>query len=153
MIYIKKGTNVMKTRIIYSNFDEKTGISEVIISNKYGEFRGCARLKEGDRPSMITGPCCAEKKAYIKYYKERIKLLNYQIKALKDCLTMIEQTKYCNINSHEARKIQRFIQHLTVEKKEWENKIYKTHNNILDYIREKAAAEDEYKKRMEKKKS
>ena len=99
----------MKTKILYSNFDDNTGISKVAITNKYGTFYGYSTLQDGDRPSMITGPHCAEKKAYIKYYKERIKLLNYQIKALNDCLTAIEQTKDCNINSREARKIKKFI--------------------------------------------
>ena len=73
-------------KLIYSNFDEDTGISRVIIRTDLGDFEGSSKLHEEDRKisSHFAGCQYAEMRAIIKYMKTKIKIIKIQIKELED---------------------------------------------------------------------
>ena len=61
-------------KIIYSNFDETTGISTVTILTKIGEFTGTSKLHDEDKniSSSFAGCRYAEIRAIIKYHKKKL---------------------------------------------------------------------------------
>lgn len=94
----------MKNKLIYSNFNPDTGVSTVIIQNKYGRFTGTAKLDEEDckHPSKFQGCEYAEMKAIIAFLKERIKAYKLQAKTLHDCYQDMTQSPHFNKDSFEA---------------------------------------------------
>lgn len=101
----------MKEKLIYSNYDEETGFSTIVISTKYGEFFSQSKVKKEDKEkaSRYFGCECALTKARIKCQKERLKNIEIQIKALKDCYSNISQAKTFNESSYEARAMRKQI--------------------------------------------
>lgn len=127
----------MKSKIIYANYNPETGKSIVKIQNQYGIFTGVSQLQEEDRPyeSSFAGCEYAEMKANISYMKHRKKILDYQIKILKDCYKNMSMGKKFNSHSYEARKIRRKIYELKKEKKSWEEKIQSLKEKMFKNIK------------------
>lgn len=126
------------TKLINAQYlPEENGDSIAIISTDLGIFHGIARIHEEDRDveSEFIGCHIAESKAYIKYLKEKIKILNIKIKALKDFEKMIKNLKEYNPHSRENRKLRRMIHELEREKSIWKKAIEtiaKTNNELCN---------------------
>lgn len=146
----------MKSKIIYANYNPKTGKSIVKIQNQYGIFIGTSQLQEEDKAHESTFAGCgyAEMKANISYMKYRKKILNYQIKILKDCYSNMSFGKKFNSHSYEARKIRRKIYELEKEKKSWDNKIKSLKEKMFKAIETREKTLDKiYKKKKSGKNS
>ena len=115
----------MKIKMIKSNFDEITGISEVTIMTDIGEFTGTSKLHEEDRniSSSFAGCRYAEMRAIIKYMKRKVKDLQMQIKGLQDFQSNIATRKDYNHNSIENSKARRRIYELKKQVVIWKEKI------------------------------
>jgi len=107
----------MKTKLIKAEFDRETGVSTVIIQNKYGRFTGQAKLHPDDFASKFKGCTYAEERAIIKSLKKQISLLEIKIKTLKACYNSIESSCYFNPESYEAKAILKQIYTLQKNKK------------------------------------
>lgn len=123
----------MKIKMIKSNFDEMTGISEVTIATDIGEFSGTSKLHDEDRniSSSFAGCQYAEMKAIIKYMKYRVKIINERIKGLDNCRKTLENKKNYNHNSDENRTIRKQIYILNKQKQELKNKISSLHDRMM----------------------
>lgn len=123
----------MKIKMIKSNFDEMTGISEVTIATDIGEFSGTSKLHDEDRniSSSFAGCQYAEMKAIIKYMKYRVKIINERIKGLDNCRKTLENKKNYNHNSDENRTIRKQIYILNKQKQELKNKIFSLHDRMM----------------------
>lgn len=123
----------MKIKMIKSNFDEITGISEVTIATDIGEFSGISKLHDEDRniSSSFAGCQYAEMKAIIKYMKYKVKIINERIKGLDNCRKTLENKKNYNHNSDENRTIRKQIYILNKQKQELKNKIFSLHNRMM----------------------
>ena len=131
-------------KIIYSNFDETTGISTVTILTKIGEFTGTSKLHNEDKniSSSFAGCRYAEIRAIIKYYKKKLENINNQIKGLDDCRKIIENLKDYNEYSVENRRIRRRLYELKSEKQKIKMCIDNLRNKLIDLMnqREKVLA-------------
>ena len=123
----------MKIKMIKSNFDEMTGISEVTIATDIGEFSGTSKLHDEDRniSSSFAGCQYAEMKAIIKYMKYKVKIINERIKGLDNCRKTLENKKNYNHNSDENRTIRKQIYILNKQKQELKNKIFSLHDRMM----------------------
>lgn len=65
-----------KIKLVYSDYNEETGVSIARIQTPYGVFKGKARLnpQDADTASHYEGCKYAEMRAYIKYFKFMIKI-------------------------------------------------------------------------------
>ena len=113
----------MKTKLVYANYDKETGISNVIIRNKYGTFSAKSTLNEADRyiESSFAGCTYAESKAIIKSLKAGCRELQTQIKTLRDFEKILKGLKDYNHHSLECRRLRRRIYEL-----QWELDVMKT---------------------------
>lgn len=116
---------------------EENGDSVAVISTELGLFHGIARLHEDDRDveSEFIGCHIAESKAYIKYIKEKIKILTHQIKALENYENLIKNLKEYQPHSRENRKLRRMIFELKQERVNWRKSIEtlnKANNEICE---------------------
>lgn len=129
----------MKEKLIYSNYNKDAGLSTVIIATKYGKFYGQSELKEEDKKeaSRYFGCECALIKARIKCQKERLKNIEIQIKALKDCYSNISQAKAFNESSYEARAMRKQIYILENRKRSILVAIDLLKNNFFNRIGER----------------
>lgn len=131
-------------KVIYSNFDETTGISTVTILTKIGEFTGTSKLHDEDKniSSSFAGCRYAEIRAIIKYHKKKLENINNQIKGLDDCRKIIENLKDYNEHSVENRKIRRRLYELKSEKQKIKMYIENLSNKLVDLMnqREKVLA-------------
>ena len=77
----------MKTKILYSNYDNNTGVSTVTIQTKYGIFTGTAKIHPDDKnySSSFFGCELAELRAGIKNLKAKLKKVNYQLETIETC--------------------------------------------------------------------
>ena len=71
----------MKTKLIFSKYEESTGVSISVIRCRYGEFTGIARLNPEDRAnaSSFVGCEVAERRAVIKDLREQLR----EVKAMQ----------------------------------------------------------------------
>lgn len=99
----------MKTKMINSNYDKETGISEVTVTNNYGTFTGYATCHPDDYSSSFFGCALAECRANLKSFREERKIIRFQIKALKEAYEMFSKAKNFNDNCNEARKMRKYI--------------------------------------------
>ncbi len=127
---------LMKIKMIYSNFDENTGISEVTIMTDIGEFKGTSKLHEEDRniSSHFAGCRYAEMKAIIKYMKQKIKNIQMQIKGLEDFQSNLATRADYNYNSIENSKARRRIFELKKQIISWNKKIDSLTARMLDMM-------------------
>ena len=123
----------MKIKMIKSNFDEITGISEVTIATDIGEFSGTSKLHDEDRniSSSFAGCQYAEMRAVIKYMKRKIHDLDMQIKGLTDFQSSLKCRKDYNHISIENSKVRRRIYELNKQKEIWEKRINSLHERML----------------------
>lgn len=75
-------------KLIYSNFDNKTGKSIVTLANKDGIYTGIAKLnpKDNDIASEFMGCNLAESRAWIKYLKAQKKKRRLQLKTIENLI-------------------------------------------------------------------
>ena len=123
----------MKIKMIKSNFDEITGISEVTIATDIGEFSGTSKLHDEDRniSSSFAGCQYAEMRAVIKYMKRKIHDLDMQIKGLTDFQSSLKCRKDYNHISIENSKARRRIYELNKQKEIWEKRINSLYERML----------------------
>lgn len=109
------------------------GGSIVVYNNKYGSFIGSARCHPDDKDKMseITGCTIAEKRADLKYYKERLKLLKREYKAFLTFFHSLSETEWNHINKKAINKIAEYETRIA----EYEGAIAKTEDDIRQYIR------------------
>lgn len=74
----------MKTKIVFEDFDEKSGITTVTIQNKYGHFTGIAKCNPVDEYSMFHGERIAVTRAHIDYCKLRMRQDKAKLEALEE---------------------------------------------------------------------
>lgn len=123
----------MKIKMIKSNFDEITGISEVTIATDIGEFSGTSKLHDEDRniSSSFAGCQYAEMRAVIKYMKRKIHDLDMQIKGLTDFQSSLKCRKDYNHISIENSKARRRIYELNKQKEIWDKRINSLYERML----------------------
>ena len=123
----------MKIKMIKSNFDEITGISEVTIATDIGEFSGTSKLHDEDRniSSSFAGCQYAETRAIIKYMKRKMHDLDMQIKGLTDFQSSLQCRKDYNHISIENSKARRRIYELNKQKEIWEKRINSLYERML----------------------
>ena len=123
----------MKIKMIKSNFDEITGISEVTIATDIGEFSGTSKLHDEDRniSSSFAGCQYAETRAIIKYMKRKMHDLDMQIKGLTDFQSSLKCRKDYNHISIENSKARRRIYELNKQKEIWEKRINSLYERML----------------------
>lgn len=126
----------MKTKIIYSSYDEESGLSIVRIQNRYGTYTGYARLnKEEDKEnaSSFFGCRIAEGRAKVAFVKDRIKTLKAEIKILTQYKDNVMQMK--DFSTDKVKYYQtllKYIKKLTKEKETWESNLISL-NKSIDY--------------------
>lgn len=123
----------MKIKMIKSNFDEETGISEVTIATDIGEFTGISKLHDEDRniSSNFAGCQYAEMRAIIKYMKRKIRDLDMQIKGLTDFQSNLKCRNDYNHISVENSKARRRIYELNKQKEIWKKRINSLYEKML----------------------
>ena len=123
----------MKNKLIHSDYNRTTGISTVIIENKYGVFRGEAFLHPEDKKyeSNYFGCQIAEARCMIKTRKAQIEDLNFQIKTLKNFENVLKNSKYYNPDSFECRKLRKQIYALEKQKRHLIEANNQTNRNIV----------------------
>lgn len=99
----------MKTKMINSNYDRETRISEATVVNNYGTFTGYATCHPDDSISSFFGCSLAESRANLKAFREERKIIRFQIKALKEAYGMFSNAKNFYVNCNEARKMRKYI--------------------------------------------
>ena len=107
----------MRNKLVYCDYNVETGISTVVIQNKYGHFTGKAKLHESDadHPSKFQGCEYAEQKAMIECLEKRISILKVAQKALLDCHNEMKQSPHFNKESFEAKNVRKQIWRKTKE--------------------------------------
>ena len=123
----------MKIKMIKSNFDEITGISEVTIATDIGEFSGTSKLHDEDRniSSSFAGCQYAEMRAVIKYMKRKMHDLDMQIKGLTDFQSSLKCRKDYNHISIENSKARRRIYELNKQKEIWKKRMNSLYKRML----------------------
>lgn len=123
----------MKIKMIKSNFDEITGISEVTIATDIGEFSGTSKLHYEDRniSSSFAGCQYAEMRAVIKYIKRKMHDLDMQIKGLTDFQSNLQCRKDYNHISIENSKARRRIYELNKQKEIWKKRMNSLYERML----------------------
>ena len=123
----------MKIKMIKSNFDEITGLSEVTIATDIGEFSGTSKLHDEDRniSSSFAGCQYAEMRAVIKYMKRKMHDLDMQIKGLTDFQSSLKCRKDYNHISIENSKARRRIYELNKQKEIWEKRMNSLYERML----------------------
>ena len=123
----------MKIKMVKSNFDEITGISEVTIATDIGEFSGTSNLHDEDRniSSSFAGCQYAEMRAVIKYMKRKMHDLDMQIKGLTDFQSSLKCRKDYNHICVENSKARRRIYELNKQKEIWEKRMNSLYERML----------------------
>ena len=129
----------MKIKMIKSNFDEITGISEVTIATDIGEFSGTSKLHDEDRniSSSFAGCQYAEMRAVIKYMKRKMHDLDMQIKGLTDFQSSLKCRKDYNHICVENSKARRRIYELNKQKEIWEKKMNSLYERMLSNMEQR----------------
>ena len=124
----------MKNKLLYSNYDKTTGMSTVIVKNKYGVFKEEAFLHPEDKEyeSSYFGCQIAEARCMIKTRKAQIENLNLQIKALKNFENVLKNSKHYTPDSFECRKLRKQIYALNKQKQHLIEANNQTNRNIVD---------------------
>lgn len=68
-------------------------------------------------------------------YVEKLKLMRYQIKAIENCLTMLEQTKRCSIESNEYKQVEKYLIRMKeeyAELKKARDDVKKAQGNLIE---------------------
>lgn len=134
-------------KMIYSNYNEITGISTVTLSTDLGEFTGTAKLHEEDREiaSNYFGCQLAEVRALVEYSKRKKMIARQQYLMLKNLYSNIEQMTEFDENDVAARKMRRKIYELHREWKKWNNNVETLKMNIKHSCEERVAMINKFK--------
>ena len=109
----------MKNKLIYADYDPATGVSAVLIRNRYGTFQGYAKCHpEEEAPSTFAGCRYAEARAHIESVTYQIALLKAQIDELKTFENILKSMKGYDALSIENRRLRKRIHELTAERNE-----------------------------------
>ena len=106
----------MRNKLIYSDYNQETGESMVVIRNKLGEFYGTASLHPEDLESTFVGCRYAEVRAYISCEQYKREMIDMQIKALVDFENILKGRWNYNDQSMEARRLRKRIHELKAER-------------------------------------
>lgn len=122
----------MKIKLIESYYNQETGISYAKINTDYGEFEGYAKLHEEDKEiaSKYAGCQYAETRAVLKYMRNRIKILTYQIKALINYQKQIKCRMDYNPHTIENKVLKKQIYILRAEKADWQSRYDSLHSKL-----------------------
>lgn len=87
-----------KIKLDESYYDEESGYSYVLLRTDLGYFLGEAFLSDEDKDiaSRYAGCNYAERRAVIKYYRYKVKLIERKLKNLKYSISLLENHKYLN---------------------------------------------------------
>ena len=99
----------MKTKLIFSKYEESTGVSISVIRCRYGEFTGIARLNPEDRAnaSSFIGCEIAEKRAVIKALRTQLREVKAMQKAVEMIIEELEKSKTYQQHSVENRRLRK----------------------------------------------
>ena len=142
-----------RIKLIYSNFDEDTGISRVIIRTDLGDFEGSSKLHEEDKKisSHFAGCQYAEMRAIIKYMKTKIKIIKIQIKELEDFQKSLSLRNDYNHYSVENYKMSRRIYMLNKQVKDWQERAQSLNKKMLSMMEKREYLIEKIIKKGEKK--
>lgn len=114
----------MKIKLIYSNFDEQTGISIAKINTDLGIFEGKSKLHEEDRNivSNFAGCQYAETRAILKYIKRRIQILNYQLKGLENYQKQLMNRKSYEHEDSASRALRKQMYLVKKDRYDWQSR-------------------------------
>lgn len=132
----------MKNKEFKSKTYTEGDITYTTIYTEIGQFTGKAKFNREADPfssSMITGGRMSESRAYIKYYKERIKLKKVELKGMKRLADAIPPIKKPNKQIYNLC----LALHLEISKYEEKIKDYQTIiNNLVEsraiYVRSRS---------------
>lgn len=79
-------------RLIENSYNQETGITTIVLADKFGKYTGTAKLHPQDVYSKFVGCNIAEARAEIKSLKNRKKYLKVKLKTLKEL-----EKEYLNI--------------------------------------------------------
>lgn len=126
----------MKVQIttISSEYDENTGVSKATILTDLGAFEGKARLhpEDAEIASRYAGCRYAEERATIKYAKMKIKVINNQLKVLKNIAYEIKHKKYYKENNSGIKVLEKNIYILEDEKEYFKKVVSSLTKKLLD---------------------
>jgi regulator of replication initiation timing len=109
----------MKNKLIYADYDPATGVSAVLIRNRYGTFQGYAKCHpEEEAPSTFAGCRYAEARAHIESMTYQIALLKAQIDELKTFENILKSMKGYDASSMENKRLRKRIHELNAERNE-----------------------------------
>lgn len=109
----------MKNKLIYADYNPTTGVSAVLIRNRYGTFQGYAKCHpEEEAPSTFAGCRYAEARAHIKSITYQIEMLRHQINELKTFENILKSMKNYDASSMENKRLRKRIHELTAERNE-----------------------------------
>ena len=143
----------MKSKLIFSEYHKPSGVSTVVVRNKYGTFRSQASLHPDDSnyESSFFGCRIAEARCTIATLKEQRKIIKIKIKTLQDFEKTLKSQKSYNPYSFECCKLRKQIYILEKEK----CKIEKCISEILENIKiaevQRQKSIDGLKKALDKK--
>lgn len=98
-------------RLVYSNYNEETGVSCVTLRTPLGEFTGYTKVHPEDIAfaSPITGCRFAEIKALIKYRKAKVNVITNEIKGLTDFKNVLTGLTVIDDNDTSLKYLRRQI--------------------------------------------
>ena len=123
-------------RMIYSNYNEETGVSCVTLRTPLGEFTGYAKVHPEDAAfaSPITGCRFAEIKALIKYRKAKVNVITNEIKGLTDFKNVLTGLTIIDDNDISLKYLRRQIDIKREERQCLLNSIESMRSNMKDSI-------------------
>lgn len=137
----------MKNKLLMSNYNPETKVSQAVIKNKEGIFLGVAYCHPDDTPSTMAGCRYAEARAHLKCVEAKMDKINMQIKGLKDLENIYKDKKSCSLDSPEARTLRKQIYILEKDKSELKIK----HENMKKALRKAMDDRDNLLVKMNKK--
>lgn len=117
----------MKSKIIHSTIDKQSGVTSVIIQNRFGQFTGWSECHPDDMEdfSAFAGERYAEIRANQKYIKHRLKQEKIKLKAIENLIKEIETDNKCKKPLENKSPIMRhvYIQYRNYKQsvEDWEN--------------------------------
>lgn len=122
-----------RTKIIYSNYDNNTGVSTITIQTPKGRFTGISLLHDEDKDyaSEITGCSYAEIKAHMKMVAADIKELKSNLSAFEKFYNNISTSNSFDEKSYIARKLRKEIFRLKEKINLYEQLKTAMHNTLM----------------------
>lgn len=127
--------------------DEDTGVSYCILHTDIGDFNGFTKIKPEDKnyTSKFLGCKIAEYKAYVRYLKEKRKILQYQIQTLNTLLKIIDNNINDVNNTFLVKREIYFLKKQYEKEKQKISNFINTNNEISKWFEEAKKLKDKYK--------